>query len=123
ATNITPRIPGAVRLQREIREMTVQWKAYRYLKSNPSLIEPMGRLESQVSKLPVHHIPKNKVAGIEKYLQDGDICAITTHHPSGYTAHGGLILRVKDRACFCHAPSDRDKGRITIIDRPIADYV
>src|SRR5690606_13435984 len=38
ATNITPRIPGAVRLQREIREMTVQWKAYRYLKSNPSLI-------------------------------------------------------------------------------------
>jgi hypothetical protein len=123
ATNITPRIPGAVRIQREIREMTVQWKAYRYLKSNPSLIEPMGRIESLVSKLPVYHVPKAKVAGIEKYLQDGDICAITTNGPNGYTSHVGLIMRVKDRAYFCHATSDRDKGRMTIIDRPIADYL
>ncbi len=123
AVNITPRIPGAEKLQREIREMTVQWKAYRYLKSNPSLIEPMGRIEAQVSRLPVYHIPSNRVASIEKYLQDGDICAITTHSTYGYTSHVGLILRVKDRAYFCHATSDRDKGRMTIIDRPIADYV
>ncbi|HVJ46211.1 MAG TPA: N-acetylmuramoyl-L-alanine amidase-like domain-containing protein [Luteolibacter sp.] len=123
ATNITPRIPGAVRIQREIREMTVQWKAYRYLKSNPSLIEPMGRIEAQVSKLPVYHIPKAKVAAIEKYLQDGDVCAITSNDPNGYTSHVGLIMRVKDRAYFCHATSDRDKGRMTVIDRPIADYV
>ena len=32
-------------------------------------------------------------------------------------------MRVKDRAYFCHATSDRDKGRMTVIDRPIADYV
>ncbi len=37
AQNITSRIPGAQRLQREIHEMTVQWKAYRYLRNNPSL--------------------------------------------------------------------------------------
>lgn len=53
AENITRRIPGAERLEREIREMTVQWKNYRYLKSNPALIEPMGKIEAQVSKLPV----------------------------------------------------------------------
>lgn len=45
ATNITARIPGAERLRREIREMTVQWKAYRYLRSTPSLIEPMEKLK------------------------------------------------------------------------------
>ena len=123
AVNITPRIPGAERLQREIREMTVQWKAYRYLKSNPSLIEPMGRIEAQVSRLPVYHVPKSRVASIEKYLQDGDICAITSNSTYGYTSHVGLIMRVKDRAYFCHATSDRDKGRMTVIDRPIADYV
>lgn len=123
ASNITPRIPGAVRMQREIREMTVQWKAYRYLKSNPSLIEPMGRIEAQVSRLPVYHVPKARVQGIEKYLQDGDICAITTNANFGYTSHVGLIMRIKDRAYFMHATSDRDKGRMTIIDRPIADYV
>ncbi len=123
ATNITSRIPGAERLRREIREMTVQWKAYRYLRSNPALIEPMGRIEAQVSNLPVYHIPRSNVRNAEKYLQNGDICAITTHHTSGYTSHVGLIIRMNDRAYFAHATSDRDKGRMTVIDKPITDYI
>ncbi|NJM38140.1 MAG: DUF1460 domain-containing protein [Akkermansiaceae bacterium] len=123
ATNITSRIPGAQRLQREIREMTVQWKNYRYLRSDTSLIEPMGRIEARVSKLPVYHIPKDQVRDAEKYLQNGDVCAITTTHHSGYTSHVGLIIRIKDRAYFTHATSERDKGRMAIIDRPITDYV
>ena len=123
AANITPRIPGAVKIKREIHEMTVQWKAYRYLKNNPSLIEPMGRIESKVSDLPVYHIPKDKISSIEKYLQTGDVCAITSNDPNGYTSHVGMIIRIKDRAYFTHATSDRDKGRMVVIDRPIADYV
>ena len=123
ASNITSRIPGAQRLQRNIQEMTVQWKAYRYLRSNPSLIEPMGKIEEQVSKLPVYHIPKSKVRDAEKYLQNGDICAITTNDTHGYTSHVGLIIRLKDRAYFTHATSDRDKGRMVIIDQPITDYL
>jgi hypothetical protein len=123
ATNITSRIPGAQRIQREIKEMTVQWKAYRYLRSNPSLIAPMGKIEAQVSDLPVYHVPKSKVRNAEKYLQNGDICAITTNDPGGYTSHVGLIIRLQDRAYFAHATSDTDKGRMTVIDRPIADYV
>ncbi len=123
AVNITPRLPGAERLQRQIQEMTVQWKSYRYLRSNPSLIEPMGKIEAQVSKLPVYHIPKSKVRAVEGYLQNGDICAITTTWHSGYTSHVGLIVKLNNRAYFTHATSDRDKGRMTIIDRPIIDYL
>jgi hypothetical protein len=123
ATNITSRIPGAVRLRREIHEMTVQWKNYRYLRSNPSLIKPMGKIEAQVSRLPVYHIPKSKVRAAENYLQNGDICAITSTDTSGYTSHVGLIIRLKNRAYFTHATSDRDKGRMVIIDRPITDYL
>jgi len=123
ATNITPRIPGAVRMQREIREMTVAWKSYRYLRSNPSLVEPMGKIEAQVSNLPVYQVPKSKVRDAEKYLQNGDVCAITSSGSFGYTSHVGLILRMGDRAYFTHATSDRDKGRMVIIDRPISDYV
>ena len=123
ATNITPRLPGAERMHRKIQEMTVQWKAYRYLRSNPSLIEPMGRIEAQVSNLPVYQIPKSKVRNAEKYLQSGDVCAITSTYPSGYTSHVGLIVRMDDRAYFTHATSDRDKGRMCVIDRPISDYV
>jgi hypothetical protein len=123
AINITSRLPGAMRLRREIKEMIVQWKNYRYLKHNPSLIEPMGRIEAQVSKLPVYHIPKDKVRTAENYLQNGDICAITTNSLGGYTSHVGLIIRLKGRAYFTHATSDRDKGRMTIVDRPITDYL
>jgi hypothetical protein len=123
ATNVTRSIPGAERLQREIREMTVQWKSYRYLKNNRSLIAPMGDIESRVSKLPIYHIPRHKVRDAEKYLRDGDVCAITTKWKYGYTSHVGLIVRLKGRAYFTHATSDRDKGRRTIIDRPITDYL
>lgn len=123
SSNITSRIPGAQKLKREIHEMTVQWKNYRYLKNNPSLVAPMGKIEEQVSELPVYHVPKSKVRDAEKYLKNGDICAITTHDLSGYTSHVGLIVRLKDRAYFSHATSDKEKGRMVIIDRPIADYV
>jgi hypothetical protein len=123
AINITPRLPGAVRLQREIREMTVQWKNYRYLKSNTSLIEPMGKIEAQVSKLPVYHIPKSNVRAVEPYLRNGDICAITTNWKFGYTSHVGLIYQHNNRAYLMHATSDRSKGRMTIIDKPITDYL
>jgi hypothetical protein len=123
AVNITSRIPGAARIEREIREMTVQWKNYRYLRANQSLIEPMGRIEAQVSRLPVYHIPKSKVRSAEAYLQNGDVCAITTNEVSGYTSHVGLIMRIGNRAYFSHATSDREKGRMVVIDRPISDYV
>lgn len=123
AENITPRIPGAQRLTREIREMTVQWKSYRYLKNNTALIEPMGRIEAWVSKLPIYHIPKDKVRDAEKYLQNGDICAITSNWKYGYTSHVGLIMRVNGRAYFTHATSDKSKGRKTVVDKPITDYL
>lgn len=123
AKNITPRLPGAVRLRREIHEMTVQWKSYRYLRNNPSLLPEMGRIEARVSNLPVWHIPKRNVRAIEGYLQDGDVCAITCNDSSSYTSHVGLIVKLQGRAYFTHATSDRDKGRMTIIDRPITDYL
>lgn len=123
ATNITRRLPGAVAIKRDIREMTEQWQSYRYLRANPSLREPMARIEAQVSKLPVYHIPKSKARAAEAYLQDGDICAITTNSTWGYTSHVGLILRIKGRAHFVHATSEKSKGRMVVIDTPITDYL
>ena len=121
--NITPGLPGAQRLRREIREMTVSWKSYRYLRNNPSLRPEMAKIEKRVSGLPVYHIPKSKVRAIEGRLQDGDIVAITTTWKYGYTSHVGLIVKMKGRAYFSHATSVRSKGRKTIIDRPITSYL
>lgn len=123
AENISPRIPGAERMQRQIQEMTVQWKSYRYLKNNPSLLTPMAEIEKKVSSLPVYHVPKAKVPNAERYLADGDVCAITTTSPHQYTSHVGLIMRYQGRAYFVHATSSHDKGRCTVFDKPISDYL
>ncbi len=123
ATNITRTLPGSKRMYRNIQEMTTQWKSYRYLRSNPSLLRPMARIESRLSSLPVYHVPKSKARAAEQYLQDGDICAITTHYKYGFTSHVGLIVKRNGRAYFTHATSSRDKGRKVIIDTPITDYL
>lgn len=123
AENITAKLPGAVRIRRQIREMTVQWQHYRYLKTNPELIEPMATIEARVSRLPVWHIPKHNVRAVETYLRNGDICAITTSDPDAYTSHVGLIVKIRGRAYLTHATSERDKGRMIIIDRPVTDYL
>ncbi|MFM2170129.1 MAG: hypothetical protein RI957_358 [Verrucomicrobiota bacterium] len=123
AENLSPRLPGAERMQRQIREMTEQWESYRYLKHNPSLLTPMAQIEKKVSALTVFHVPKAKVFGVERYLAEGDICAITTHSPHQYTSHVGLIMRHRGRAHFAHATSSRDKGRRTIFDKPISEYL
>jgi hypothetical protein len=123
ATNITPGLPGAVRLSRQVNEMSAGWKNYRYLRKNPSLVPEMARLEQRISKLPVYHIPASKVRAIEDRLQDGDICAITSKSTTGYTSHVGLIVRRDGRAWFMHATSSRDKGRQVVLDQPISDYL
>ena len=122
-TNVTPSLPGAERLRREIREMTVSWKSYRYLRNNPGLRPGMANIEKRVSGLPVYHIPKAKVRAIEGRLRDGDICAITTTWKYGYTSHVGVIVKTKGRAYFSHATSVRSKGRQTIVDQPITSYL
>jgi hypothetical protein len=123
AQNITAQLPGAMRMRKEVTEMTEQWASYRYLKANPRLIKPMAKIEKRVSRLPVHYVPKERVKTVEPLLQDGDICAIATTLPFQYTSHVGLIMRLRGRAYFMHATSSHDKGRCTALDKPIANYL
>lgn len=114
---------GSEPLKREIREMTSAWKSYRYLKSNPGLLPEMARIQEKVSALPVEHIPKHRVASIEKFIQTGDIIAITCRDSSAYTSHVGIAVRKPDGTRFMHATSRRDKGRKVVLDCRISDYL
>lgn len=69
----------------------------------------MGKIVAKVSKVPVWHVPKAKVRGLEGHLQDSDVVEITTTWKCGYTSHVGLIVKLKGRACLTHATSDQDK--------------
>lgn len=114
---------GGVRLSRNITEMTNAWKSYRYLRNNPSLLPEMARIQDRVSALPVYHIPSSRVRAAEKFLQTGDIIAITSRDKSGYTSHVGMAVRKADGVHFMHATSRRSVGRKVILDGRISDYL
>ena len=121
-TNITRQLPGAERMDhRDIREMTVMWRHYRYLRSNPSLLPEMARIQERVSDLPVYHVPKRFVPAVERYLRDGDIIAITSRDTGGYTSHVGLAHRDQNGVLrFLHASS---RYRQVILDDRLSAYL
>ncbi|MCB1077407.1 MAG: DUF1460 domain-containing protein, partial [Verrucomicrobiae bacterium] len=120
--DLTRSFPGSQRIRdRKIQEMTVLWKSYRYLRENPELRSPMKTWESYVASLPVYQVPKTKVAGIEKNLQDGDVIGIATNQQGGYCSHVGLAVRTDDGVMrFMHASSNYKK---VVIDKEISEYL
>ena len=114
---------GGVRLSRNITEMTSAWKSYRYLRSNPGMLPAMAGIQDQISSLPVYHIPRERVAAAERFIQTGDIIAVTSRDQSGYTSHVGLAVRKWDGVHFMHATSRRSAGRKVILDGRISDYL
>jgi hypothetical protein len=114
---------GGKRLSRQIREMTAMWKSYRYLRNDPSQLPEMARIQEKVSALPVYHIPKNRVASIERQLRTGDILAISCKYPGAYTSHVGIAVKKSDGVWFMHATSKPEKGRKVILDCRISDYL
>jgi hypothetical protein len=120
--NIT-RSLGGVPIRRNIREMQIAWKDYRYLRNSPSLRTGIARVEARVSALPVTYIPKRNVASIEDNLLDGDVLAVVSGDQTAYTSHVGLALRSGSTCRFMHATSSRDKGRCCTVDSRISSYL
>jgi hypothetical protein len=120
--NVTPSLGGHP-VRRNVREMQVSWKSYRYLRNNPDLRPGMAEVEAKVSSLPVTYVPRAKVAGIESQLQDGDVLAVASTWHSGYTSHVGLAKRDGATCRFMHATSSKSKGRCCVIDSRISTYL
>ena len=105
---------------RDIREMTVMWRHYRYLRNNPALLPGMARIQERVSDLPVYHVPKGRVLAAESSLQTGDIVAITSRDTGGYTSHVGLAHRDQNGVLFLHASS---RQRRVLVDDRLSRYL
>tara|TARA_R110002096_G_scaffold283411_7_gene477504 strand:+ start:679 stop:1644 length:966 start_codon:yes stop_codon:yes gene_type:complete len=121
-TNVTKSL-GGIPVRRNVREMQSAWRSYRYLKSDQSLIPGIAKVEAHVSALPVTYIPSTRVAGIESRLRDGDVIAIASQDPSGYTSHVGLAARDGSNCRFMHATSVNSKGRQCVVDSRISEYL
>jgi hypothetical protein len=110
---------GGSRVRHTANEMTVNWRSYRYMRSNPALRSGIRQMEKRVASLPMAHIPRGRVAGIESQLRTGDIISITTRDSGGIgTSHVGLAYRTGDGVLhFMHASSPRNHGRVTLDSR------
>jgi len=119
--DVTPSLPGARKLNRDMKEMSAAWKSYRQLKANPSLIPEMARVEEQLSRRGIYYVPKSLVPAAEKYIRDGDIVCIVTTWPRSYTSHVGLAYRDKKGVLrFMHA--SKNEGKV-IVDSRLSTYL
>jgi hypothetical protein len=116
---------GARKYPHDAREMTVAWRQYRYLRNDPSLLPALRKMEERVSSAPLYGIPKNRVAGIESKLKDGDIIGIISKDGRAIysTSHVGLAYRdAAGTLHFMHASSPRNHGRV-VIDERLSSYL
>ncbi len=115
---------GGERVSHTANEMTINWKSYRYLRFNPGLRGGIRAMENQVAEMPMYHIPKSQIAGIESQIHAGDIIGITTFDPGGMgTSHVGLAYRTADGVLhFLHASAPHNYGRV-VVDARLSDYV
>jgi hypothetical protein len=120
--NVTGKVGSTVPMVgRTCQEMTVLWKGYRYLRNNPGLLPEMGRIERRESALPFRYIPKNRVAAIEKNLQNGDIIGIVTNQTGGHCSHVGLAYRTSDGVLrLMHASKNHKK---VVVDDSLSTYL
>jgi hypothetical protein len=119
--DVTPYLPGARKLNRDMKEMSASWRSSRQLRANPALVPELARIESQLSRRGIWYVPKSKVPAAEKHLRDGDIICIVTTWPRGYTSHVGLAYRDKNGVLrFMHA--SKNAGEV-IVDSRLSSYL
>jgi RNase H-fold protein (predicted Holliday junction resolvase) len=119
--DLTPRLPGAKKLQREMAYMGKNWKSFRQLRANPKLVPAMQKLEAEISRRGIYYIPKASVPAIEKYLQNGDVISIVTTWPGTYTSHVGLAYRDNKKVLrFLHASRNHRK---VLVDERLSTYL
>ena len=119
--DVTPSLPGAKRLKRDMKEMSATWRSSKQLRANPALVPELARIEKQLSKRGIWYVPKSKVPGAEKHLRNGDIICIVTTWPGGYTSHVGLAYRDPAGVLrFMHA--SKNAGEV-IVDSRLSSYL
>jgi hypothetical protein len=119
--DVTPSLPGAKKLHRDMKEMSAAWKSSKQLRANPSLVPELARIEKQLSERGIWYVPKSSIPAAEKYLRDGDVISIVTTWPRGYTSHVGLAYRDKSGVLrFLHA--SKNAGEV-IVDSRLSSYV
>lgn len=118
--NLTPKLPGAVHMDKRFDFMSTHPQAYRQLKANPSLVPRMAEIEEQISARKPWYVPNDLVASIEPLLRTGDIVGIATNAAGLDCSHTGLVY-VDEAGVrrFLNASSVRDQ---VVLGERLSEY-
>jgi hypothetical protein len=116
-----PAIPSCRSFSPKVSFMSTHCDLYPALKSHPDRCRRMADIEKNIHELMLCYIPKEQVKDSEKYLQTGDIIAITTFIKGLDVSHTGFVLVQNGRAYLLHASSEAKK--VVISDETLHDYL
>ncbi|HVT10653.1 MAG TPA: N-acetylmuramoyl-L-alanine amidase-like domain-containing protein [Fimbriimonadaceae bacterium] len=118
--NLTPKLPGAVRMDKSFDFMSTHPSAYRQLRANPSWVPTMAAIEREIAARKPWYVPNAQVGSIEPRLQTGDIVGIATKAPGLDCSHTGLVY-VDERGVrrFLNASSVRHE---VVLGERLSDY-
>ncbi len=113
---------GGIPYKKKIDFMSTHAYAYRQLKFHPELIEKIKETEKNLSAVEHFFIPENQIAKAQKFIESGDIIAITTDIKGLDVMHVGIAVKSTDGNVYLlHAP---DIGfAVQISDLPLSEYI
>ena len=117
--DVTPSL-GGVPFPLHVDFMSKHPERYPALRDNPALVDSMRHIERRINSTRRTHVPRDRVAAIERKLRSGDLVAITTSISGLDYAHTGLIIREGRGARLLHASS---KGGRVMLDDRIGAYL
>jgi hypothetical protein len=95
---------------------------YKQLKENHYFVKTIKDQEEEINRREYYFIPKEKIAGMESKIENGDLLAFTSVVEGLDVNHVGVAVRLDDgRIHVLHAPNVGYKVQIT--DKPLAEYV
>jgi len=118
--NLTPALPGAIRMDKRIDFMSTHPNAYRQLRANPGLVPRMAALETKISSRKPWYVPNASVSAAEPLLQTGDIVGIATSAGGLDCSHTGLVY-VDNSGTRRFLNASSAKGQVVLGER-LSEY-
>ena len=112
---------NGVKSDKAINYMSTHPADYPVLKEHPELIPAIAKQEKELTKTGFMYFPKSNIANLYRYLQHGDIIALTSSIDGVDVNHVGIIIKKGNEFHLLHAPLSGKK--VLVSDGPITDFL